>query len=372
MRIEPTTATTGSTPLACRDVFELFSASFERLSDTFGDELTTYDFTFAGCPVRGRFLGAELAGIFRTAFEPDPGGREPVLEICLWDESADTGIDPRLRLACGLDEHQLRSSVVTGISESGRYVCHMAESWLNFLDLEQPAVVGCVFDRSRLGLHERARPLEWPLRFWLRSIGRRVLHAALVSRDGAGVLIGGPAGAGKSTLSLACLDAGFDFLSDDKIALEAVAPGIFVGHRLYRSILASVDMLRHFPHLAPHADRLETDALNKAILMASELFPERIAASSRIEVLLLPQLDPQLTAPRLRPARRAAAMRRILPNCLPLYPTWDGSDFGQLGDLLQAVPVHWLDIVGAPVQLPPLVGSALDASLARRSTTDQP
>ena len=183
------------------------------------------------------------------------------------------------------------------------------------------------------------------------------------------MLIGGPAGAGKSTLSLSCLNAGFDFLSDDKIGLELVSPGVFVGHRLYRSILASVDMLRHFPHLAPHADRLETDALNKAILMASELFPERIAASSRIEALLLPQLDPQLTEPRLRHARRAAAMQRMLPNCLPLYPTWDGSDFGQLGELLQAVPVHWLDVVGPPDQLPPLVGSALEAALHERNST---
>lgn len=335
---------------------------------TFGDELVTYDFSFAGCPVRGRFLGEELARLFRTAFEPHPGGGEPALEICLWDESADTGIDPRLRLACGLEESQLRSSVVTGISESGRYVCHMGESWLNFLDLERPVIVGCVFDRSRLHLHERARPLEWPLRFWLRSLGRRVLHAGLVARDGAGVLIGGPAGAGKSTLSLACLDAGFDFLSDDKIALEPLAPGVFVGHRLYRSILASVDMLRHFPHLAPHADRLETDALNKAILMASDLFPGRIATSSRIEALVLPRLDPQLPAPRLRTARRAEAMLRMLPNCLPLYPTWDRSDFRQLGDLLQAVPVHWLDVVGPPAQLPALVGGALEASPAGRAS----
>src|SRR5947207_3705526 len=50
--------------------------------------------------------------------------------------------------------------------------------------------------------------LEWPLRFWLRHLGLPVLHAGLVAREGAGVLIAGPAGAGKSTVALACVDGG--------------------------------------------------------------------------------------------------------------------------------------------------------------------
>ena len=348
--------------LACRDVFELFSAAFQRLCGEHPESVTELDFSLAGRHVRGRFLGAELGRMFREAFEPYAGDSAPELEVCLWDESPDTGIDPRLRLECGLHEDALRASVVTGLSRSGRYVCNMAESWLNFLDLEGPRIVGCVLQRSRMHLHERARPLEWPLRFWLRSIGLPVLHAGLVARDGAGVLIAGPAGAGKSTLSLACLDAGMDFLSDDKIGLEATGPGAFVGHRLYRSILASVDVLEHFPHLAPNARRRETDELGKAILMASDLFPERLAASSRIAAVVLPRLDRSASAPRLRPARRAEAMIRMLPNCLPLYPSWDREDFARLGELLEGVPVYWLEVGGPPALLPPLVESALRAA----------
>lgn len=350
-------------PLYCRDAFELFSVAFERMAEEFGEQLTEVDFAVAGRHVRARILGVELARMFREAFELRPGGGEPALEVWLWDESPDTGIDSRVRLECGLDERALRASVVTGISESGRYVCNTAESWLNFLDLERARIVGCVLSRAGLHIHERARPLEWPLRFWLRRVGLPVLHAGLVARDGAGVLIAGPAGAGKSTVALACVDGGLDYLADDKVGLEAVGRSAYVGHRLYRSILASIDVLDRFPHLRSHARRRDTDGEGKAILMVSELFPRRLAGSCRIEAIVLPRLDAGLPAPRLRPARRAEAVARMLPNCLPLYPTWGRDDFGRLGDLVQSVPVFWLDVGGPPASLPALIESAARRSL---------
>ena len=142
-------------PLYCRDAFELFSVAFERLADEFAEQLTEVDFALAGRRVRARILGAELGRMFRDAFELYPGVGEPALDIWLWDESPDTGIDPRIRLECGLDEGALRASVVTGISESGRYVCNVADSWLNFLDLERARIVGCVLSRAGMQ-HPRA------------------------------------------------------------------------------------------------------------------------------------------------------------------------------------------------------------------------
>ncbi|HXJ83237.1 MAG TPA: hypothetical protein VMS64_31700 [Candidatus Methylomirabilis sp.] len=353
--------TTGP-PLYCRDAFELFSVAFERLAQEFGAQLTDVDIALAGRRVRARILGAELGRMFLEAFELSPGGGQPALEIWLWDESPDTGIDARVRLECGLDEQALRASVVTGVSESGRYVCNAAQSWLNFLDLERSRIVGCVLSRAGLGIHERARPFEWPLRFWLRRLGLPVVHAGLVASDGAGVLIAGPAGAGKSTVALACVDGGLDYLADDKVGLEAVGAGAYVGHRLYRSILASVDVLDRFPHLVSHARRRDDDEEAKAILMVSELYPRRVARSCRIEAIVLPRLDAGLTAPRLERARRAEAATRIFPNCLPLYPTWDRDDFVRLADLVQSVPVFWLEVGGPPAALPALIESA-----ARRS-----
>lgn len=47
-----------------------------------------------------------------------------------------------------------------------------------------------------------------------------VLHAAALSREGRAVLVSGPSGAGKTTLALALLEAGWRLLSDDFAPLE--------------------------------------------------------------------------------------------------------------------------------------------------------
>ena len=46
------------------------------------------------------------------------------------------------------------------------------------------------------------------------------LHTAAVAREGLALLLAGPAGAGKSTLSSALLDEGFGYLSDDSVVLD--------------------------------------------------------------------------------------------------------------------------------------------------------
>jgi HPr kinase/phosphorylase len=51
----------------------------------------------------------------------------------------------------------------------------------------------------------------------------RTLHASCVARDGAGVLLLGPAGVGKSDLALRLLARGFDLVADDQVE---VADGI--------------------------------------------------------------------------------------------------------------------------------------------------
>ena len=62
--------------------------------------------------------------------------------------------------------------------------------------------------------------------------GRRQIHASCVDRDGAGVLLLGRSGAGKSDLALRLLDHGFALVADDQVVLEdgeAAAPASLAG-----------------------------------------------------------------------------------------------------------------------------------------------
>lgn len=49
------------------------------------------------------------------------------------------------------------------------------------------------------------------------SVGLVELHAACVARDRRGLVLIGPSGSGKSTLAMAMTEAGFSFLSDDRV-----------------------------------------------------------------------------------------------------------------------------------------------------------
>jgi HPr kinase/phosphorylase len=47
------------------------------------------------------------------------------------------------------------------------------------------------------------------------------IHASCAARDGAGVLLIGPAGSGKSDLTLRLMDCGFELVADDRVEIEA-------------------------------------------------------------------------------------------------------------------------------------------------------
>jgi HPr kinase/phosphorylase len=63
-------------------------------------------------------------------------------------------------------------------------------------------------------------------------MGAVTLHGSAAARQGAGVLLLGPPGAGKSELVLRLLDCGFDLVADDQVVVEggmAGAPNTLAG-----------------------------------------------------------------------------------------------------------------------------------------------
>src|SRR4051812_11787740 len=73
----------------------------------------------------------------------------------------------------------------------------------------------------RFPYHTRYEFIEFALFTLAARVKRLVpLHAACVGREGRGVLLMGESGAGKSTVALLCLLAGFEFLSEDSVFVE--------------------------------------------------------------------------------------------------------------------------------------------------------
>ncbi len=80
------------------------------------------------------------------------------------------------------------------------------------------------------------------------------MHAACISRRGAGVLLFGPSGMGKSTLSFACARAGWTFVSDDCTSLPQNHPSREVTGKPHQARFRE-DAPRLFPEFDGYATR---------------------------------------------------------------------------------------------------------------------
>jgi len=120
------------------------------------------------------------------------------------------------------------------------------------------------------------------------------IHGSCASRDGAGVLVLGPAGSGKSDLVLRLLDRGFDLVADDRVEIEhdmARAPASLAGLIEVRGL----GLLR-LPHVAQARLALVVDVSARM---------ERLPVPARHAALGLPLIA-------LDPAAASAAQRVAL------------------------------------------------------------
>ena len=86
---------------------------------------------------------------------------------------------------------------------------------------------------------ERAAPFRWIIDGLAQRCGLMTMHAAAVGECGVGLLIVGESGRGKSTLALAAIGAGMDYLADDYCLVDAQPR--YQAYRLFNSAKMRVD-----------------------------------------------------------------------------------------------------------------------------------
>ncbi|MGE0489842.1 MAG: hypothetical protein AB7S38_11605 [Vulcanimicrobiota bacterium] len=189
-----------------------------------------------------------------------------------------------------------------------------AGDWV--LDRQADTIFGRV-DPDRLTDFERGRPFYPLLVAWLADQGLMVLHAALLSSQGRGVLLAGPRGAGKSTTALACHAHGWTFLAEDKVIYDAASNH---GYSLYCSLFEP----------RPEGPK------------QLRFLDQRVAAQAPIELMALPQVAGQTRLARLR---KSQALLRLAPNSLFQGQLNQGrTAFTGLTSLVETVPTYLFEL----------------------------
>jgi hypothetical protein len=157
---------------------------------------------------------------------------------------------------------------------------------------------------------EKDAALAFGVQLILRREGRLDLHAAAVApRPDAGtLLIVGPKGAGKSSLTIALALSGWTLFSDDHVIAWREGNEIRVGGLRVPLFLTPDAVERLPPHLPKGQD---VPAMGKRMFQPEELFPGQHRAEGRIAVTIFPERT-TANPSTLEPLRPMDCFQRLL------------------------------------------------------------
>jgi hypothetical protein len=263
-------------------------------------------------------------------------GDEPALSRFLeglwWDRTDDGAREPRLRLTVRADDCRLRLphgvKPVAGL-RGFRALAVQGDCYLT----DGGSLLHVQPERgrasARLAPDFFARPPHAQHLFWMYGLLKLLraqevywLHAAgAISRGGVGVLIIGPSGSGKSSLTINLIRQGWAYLSDDALLLRRQPEGIVaLGWR--RHVYVAAAAATAYADLSLGDEAVDLAGKRKRRVEIDAVHPGQREAHCLPRVLLFPHVVPH-AASAFTPLDRATAMQHLLAQSGP--PLFDRS-----------------------------------------------
>jgi hypothetical protein len=295
-----------------------------------------------GTALRLRFAGDALLDVLfpplaHLACAPAPDGAGVTLAV--WD-SASTGVAPPA--VPWADDDLDYSGHVRGLGDDdGIHAYHHPR--LEILTLyDGTTATGAYWTQAAASVpwNERSAPLRTLFHLVLAGRRRHLVHAGAVGTESAAVLLGGVSGSGKSTTSLACVDAGLGYLGDDYVVVSLDPRP--TAHSLFTTAKVAPEALERFPAFAGCVDEtLAND--DKVVLDLTRERGERILVSAPIAAVVLPRV--RGTGPtELRSMRRSEAVLALAPSTIIQMPHRSTDALGLVTKLLEDVPGYRLEL----------------------------
>jgi hypothetical protein len=227
---------------------------------------------------------------------------------------------------------------------------------LTLIDTARGRAWFTVRDEGSLAWWERGSPVRPALTRLLGGPHGRLMHAAAVAHGDSGALITGRGGIGKSTLALACVEAGLDYIGEDYVMLVPGAPPT-VG-LVYTTAKLDPRSLELLPGLAGAVSHPAGDGVEKAVLRLGEAHPDALRRSAPVTAIVVPRLDASVREPVLEPVPATQAVLALAPTSTLHTFDPEGEALGIAADVAREVPAFALGVGRDPA-----AGAAVIAEL---------
>lgn len=321
-------------------------AAFADASDKCLSKLREIHLTIGGQHVNLKTIGVALNSrvirplahldTLKTKVEQQPFA----LTIELWDE-LETGVGcAGFEIEDALDAG--KGFVVT-VSDDSRFVSlRRARSHAVYDRLER-RIMGWSRNGDRLSLAELGRPMQYLFYYWFHDVRLQVIHSGMIGENGAGIVVAGKSGSGKSTTSLVCLEAGMNYLGDDVLVMSGTKATGFDGHSVYNSNHILPHDVERFPLLKHHVNSGGQIKDDKWVVMLNEAFPGQILPNLPIRAIALPRIVDQPTTS-FRRATKSQALMAIAPSSITLIEGAMSQGVTRLAELVEHVPAYWVEL----------------------------
>jgi hypothetical protein len=222
---------------------------------------------------------------------------------------------------------------------------------LNMLDVAGGRAFFWMRDGRLHPPHDMSSPFRLLMFWWMRTHGIQFVHGAAVGKAGAGLLLVGKGGSGKSSSALACLEAGWQYAGDDYV-MFGLEPTPTV-YNLYQSAKLKVDHLHdNFAGFTGTIhDYTQPDRQDKAIMLLQERFPGQLVHSIPLRAIVYPRVT-GIHHPRLHKIDAKNSLAGLVPSTVQQLQCVRPQDFKAMTALVQALPGYALELGGNVQEIP--------------------
>jgi hypothetical protein len=308
----------------------------------------------AGEPVRFRFAGPALVEHLLPALchLPEVDATDPVFTAHAWDARS-TGV-----AVPALDSLDTPPPPARSIIDHERAVSFSTErTMLEAVDLTTHDGWFALDSPDDLTTGERGAPFRLVLHWWLAQRGLQFTHGGAVGADGSGVLVVGASGSGKSSTTLACVEAGMQYVGDDYCALATTTTPTV--HSLYSSAKIFDTDAAYYPTLTPGRSALHHRLDDKSLYLVDRARPDCVVRDLALAAVVVPTRTPDV-ATTFRPTSAGDALQALAPSTIGQLPGSAARTLAALAAAARAVPAYRLELGTDRATVAPAVRALLD------------